>query len=225
VRRYLATSSAIFNAGIQELEVDLRNPFAALAIPHFLEDARKVPSFTEMELRQIATAGLAERSEAGLISVLQINLGCRVQEVAMLRVSDVHLDTEIPHVEIKQHLEHSRRLKTGKFSERVLPLIGVSLDAVRLTMATPRGDGWLFPAINKKNPSDAVNAWLRKVLGGKPGSHMARHSFETRLILAKTDQRLIDCVMGHKLKGQGAAYFSGYSLEDLAEAIEKIAIH
>jgi integrase len=223
VRRYIATLSAIMNAGIQELELDLKNPFAALSIPHFLEDAKTIPSLSEVELMQIAAAGLTQKTEQGLIATMQIETGCRVAEIAALRTGDVHIDAPVPHVCIVQHLEHSRRLKTGKASERTLPLIGCTLAAARLALASADG-GWIFPKINKKNPSDAVNVWLRKVLGGKPGSHMARHTLETRLILAKIDQRLIDSVLGHKLRGQGAAYFSGFGLADLAAAIEKVAI-
>jgi hypothetical protein len=35
---------------------------------------------------------------------------------------------------------------------------------------------------------------------------------ESRLILARTDQRLIDTLLGHKTGGMGSVYFSGYSL-------------
>jgi hypothetical protein len=47
---------------------------------------------------------------------------------------------------------------------------------------------------------------------------------ETRLILARTDQRLIDTILGHKTGGVGSVYFSGYSLADLAEALARIAL-
>jgi hypothetical protein len=47
---------------------------------------------------------------------------------------------------------------------------------------------------------------------------------ETRLILARTEQRLIDTIMGHKTGGMGSVYFSGYSLADLAEALQRVAL-
>jgi hypothetical protein len=47
---------------------------------------------------------------------------------------------------------------------------------------------------------------------------------ESRLILARTDQRLIDTLLGHKTGGMGSVYFSGYSLSDLAEALGRIAL-
>jgi hypothetical protein len=78
VRRYINTISAIFSVGILEFELDLKNPFAGLTIPNFLEDAEDIPSFTEDELRQIATAGLAQKTDAGLVATMQIETGCRI---------------------------------------------------------------------------------------------------------------------------------------------------
>jgi integrase len=224
VKRYFGTICAIFSTAILELELNFANPFSSHTIPNAGRDAKVIPSFSETELRQIATAGLGSVVEAGLIATMQINLGCRVHEIAALRIEDIHLNCEIPHISIREHHAHGRTLKTGRFSERTLPLLGCSLEATRVALAGAKDGGWLFARIDKRNPASTVNKWLRKVLGGKPGSHQTRHSFETKLILAKTDQRLIDCTMGHKLKGQGATYFSGYGLEDLAEALARIAL-
>jgi integrase len=225
VKRYLATLSAIFSVAILEFEVDLRNPFSALTIPKFLEDAKDIPPFSADELKMIAAAGLAQKTEQGLIAAMQVETGCRVAEIAVLRISDIQLESSTPYVEIKQHLEHSRRLKTGKASERTLPLLGVSLAATRLALGAGDDSGWLFPKINKKNPSDSVNSWLGKVLGGNRGSHSARRSMETRLVLAGIDQRIVDAILGHAPQAKmGSVYFSGFSLADLAEAMEKVAL-
>ena len=223
VRRYLNTISAIYSVGILEFELNLKNPFAGLTIPNFLEDSKEVPSFTNAELRQIATAALAQKTDAALVACMQIETGCRVTEIAMLRIEDLHLDAPIPYVDIKEHKEHGRRLKTSG-SSRVLPLIGVSLQAARLALASAKDDGWLFSSISKKNPGSTVLRWLSRTLGGKRGTHSSRHSMETRLILAGTNQRLTDTIMGHKTEGMGSIYFSGFSLKDLAGALEKVAI-
>ena len=224
VKRYMNTISAIMTVGILELELDLKNPFSGLTIPKFLEDAKNIDSFTEDELRQIATAGLTQKIEPGLIATMQIETGCRVAEIALLRTEDVCLDAPIPHIKIVEHKELQRTLKTGKSAERSLPLLGVSLEAARLARASANEDGWLFPRIGKGNPASTVNRWLRRTLGGNPGSHSSRHSMESRLILARTDQRLIDTLLGHKTRGMGSVYFSGYSLSDLAEALGRIAL-
>jgi integrase len=222
IRRYLATISAAVSVAILEFELDQRNPFASLTIPNYLEDARVIPSFSEDELRQIADAGLAQKIEPGLIATMQIETGCRVAEIALLRIEDVHLDGPIPYVEIKEHREHGRRLKTGKSSERVLPLLGCSLEATRIALGLEAGGGRLFPRIAKSNPASTVNRWLVRTLGEGKASHQTRHAMETRLVLARTDQRLIDQILGHKTGGMGSVYFSGYSLADIFKALARI---
>jgi integrase len=224
IKRYLATISAIFSVAILEFEMDRTNPFAGMVIPRLLEDAKVVPSFSEVELRQIAAAGLDQQIEAGLIATMQIETGARVAEIASLRVEDVHLDAEIPWLDIKEHREHGRRLKTGKGSERALPLLGVSLAAARIAYAATDGKGWLFGK-PKINPASTVNRWIVRTLGQSAGrSHSFRHSMESRLVRVGTGQRIIDSILGHATPGMGSVYFSGYSLAELAEALARIAL-
>jgi integrase len=224
IRRYLATISAAVSVAILEFELDTRNPFASLTIPNYLEDARVIPSFSDDELRLISDAGLTQKIEPGLIATMQVETGCRVAEIALLRIEDVHLDEPIPYVSIVEHRDHGRRLKTGKSSERALPLLGVSLEATRLALGLAIGGGRLFPRIAKSNPASTVNRWLVRTLGEGKASHQTRHAMETRLVLARTDQRLIDSILGHKAGGMGAVYFSGYSLADIAGALSKITL-
>jgi integrase len=224
VRRNMAVLSAIYNLGVLEYELDLKNPFAAQKIPDMLTDAREVPSFTNSELRQIATAALTQKTTEALIPCLQIETGARISEIAMLRIEDLRLDDEIPNVRIVQHLEHARRLKTGKSSERVLPLVGVSLDAARIALGFAEGDGWLFK-ISHKLPSSRVNEWLSQTLHSRAASHSLRHSLETRLVRAGVDQRIVDAILGHAPQAKtGSIYFSGYGLPDIAAALAKIAL-
>jgi hypothetical protein len=82
VRRYINTISAIFSVGILEFELDLKNPFAGLTIPDFLEDSKEVPSFTDAELRKIAAAALAQKTDAALVAAMQVETGARVKEIA-----------------------------------------------------------------------------------------------------------------------------------------------
>jgi integrase len=224
VKRYLGVLSAVFAVGLLEFEIESKNPFSSLAIPNAGKDAKVIPSFSDAELRQIADAALgsAERVSEGLIAAMQIETGARVSEIALLRTSDVHLDAPVPFIDIVEHLAHGRRLKTSG-SSRVLPLVGVSLQAARLALAASKGSEWLFPA-GRGKPLAKVNPWLCRVLGGKHGSHEARHAMESRLILAGTNQRLTDWILGHSTPGMGSLYFSGFSISDLANALGKIAI-
>jgi len=101
---------------------------------------------------------------------MQIETGCRVAEIALLRTEDLHLDAPIPYVRIIQHLEHSRRLKTGKNAERSLPLVGVSLRPTA-ARAAANDDGWLFLRIGKgtqRAPSTAGSSALSEGRRGEP---------------------------------------------------------
>ena len=42
--------------------------------------------------------------------------------------------------------------------------------------------------------------------------------------LAGANQRLADTILGHTPEAMGSIYFSGFSLKDLAGALEKVAI-
>ena len=205
VRRNMAVLSAIFNIGILEYEIDAKNPFAAHKIPNLFEDARKVLSFSETELRQIADAALSQKKPEGLICAMLINLGCRVSEVAMLRRGDLHPDAEIPYVDIREHKEHQRTLKKGKASERILPLLGVSLQAARLARASAKDGGWLFD-IGHRNPSAQVNRWLVRNFGEEAGrSHSFRHSLETRLVWQRLISASLTPLSGIRRKRKWAA--------------------
>jgi integrase len=210
-KKYLNFLVTIYNTGILEFELHAKNPFSSLKIPNLNEDAKDVPSFTDLELGQIASVALDQKTEQGLIFTMQIETGCRIAEITNLRLENVHLDAPIPYVDIRLHLEHGKRLKTGKDSERVLPLVGVTLEAARVASANAGGSPWLFPkaATRRTHPSGKVNKWIAKAIGPGKNSHSARHSLETRLVLAKTDQRLVDAIMGHKAEAKmGSVYFS-----------------
>jgi integrase len=142
---------------------------------------------------------------------------------------------EIPYIYVREHPELKRTIKTGEAGERKLPLLGAGLIAVQEALdqhPEGSGDGWLFPSLirSKNYAGNKVNEWLLETIGSEDGerknSHSFRHSTETRLVLAKVDQRLVDAIIGHKPQAKmGSVYFSGYRLEDFVEALNLIAIH
>jgi integrase len=113
VKRYLGVLSAVFAVGLLEFEIELNNPFSSLVIPNVGKDAKIVPSMSQAELRLIAEAAMAQKVSEGLIAAMQIETGARVSEIALLRSDDVRLDSPIPFIDIVEHLEHGRRLKTA----------------------------------------------------------------------------------------------------------------
>lgn len=154
-------------------------------------------------------------AEARCIMLGMINTGYRPSEGAMLTSAQIRLDTDVPHIKIEAV---GRTLKTDS-SERVIPLVGVSLDAFR---AFPNG----FPRY-ADNPSlsDTINKFLRenKLLQTESHSlYSLRHSFEDRLLAAGVDERIRMDLMGHQIKRE--RYGAGGDLEHLQRVVKLIAL-
>lgn len=133
----------------------------------------------------------------------------------MLTEAQIKLDAAVPHIKIEGV---GRQLKTPH-SERIIPLVGVSLEAFK---QFPNG----FPRY-ADNPglSATVNKFLREnglLEGDGHSMYSLRHSFEDRLLAAGVDERIRRDLMGHSLNRE--RYGSGASLTQMQEIIKKIAI-
>jgi hypothetical protein len=154
-------------------------------------------------------------AEARCIMLGMINTGYRPSEGAMLTSDQIRLDANIPHVKIEPV---GRTLKT-KSSKRVIPLVGISLEAFR---QFPNG----FPRY-ADNPglSDTLNKFMRenKLLEtDKHSLYSLRHSFEDRLLAAGIDERIRMDLMGHQIKRE--RYGAGADLEHLQRVVQLIAL-
>lgn len=152
--------------------------------------------------------------EARAVLLGMINTGYRPSEGAMLTRPQIRLEANVPHIKIEPV---GRQLKTPH-SERVIPLVGISLEAFR---AYPDG----FPRYTD-NPglSDTVNKYLRtnKLLETDGHSfYSLRHSFEDRMLRAGIDERVRRDLMGHTLNRE--RYGDGGGLDFLQGEVRKVA--
>lgn len=176
------------------------------------------PPFSEAWIREklLGEGALARlNAEARAILLGMVNTGYRPSEGAMLTAAQIKLDAAVPHIKIEGV---GRQLKTPH-SERIIPLVGVSLEAFR---QFPNG----FPRY-ADNPglSATVNKFLRTnglMEGDGHSMYSLRHSFEDRLLAAGVDERIRRDLMGHSLNRE--RYGSGASLTQMQEIIKKIAI-
>lgn len=182
------------------------------------DDQGQRPSFTEDWIRSNlvqgnALAGL--NTEARCILLGMVNTGYRPSEGAGLLPEHIHLDCDHPHIEI---LPVGRALKS-KYSRRIIPLCGVSLEAFK---SCPDA----FPRYrNRQGLSNIVNKYLRNNFDlPSPGHTMysLRHSFEDRLLHADADDRIRRDLMGHRLNRE--RYGEGASLAKLHEVVSRIAL-
>jgi integrase len=231
VRRILSVISAVVNFTIREKGLDCRNPFEAVKIAGEGRDSETRDPFTREELLTISGAAFVKNDDRAWIAALQVETGLRMSEAALLRVEDIHLDGgPIPYIDIKEHFEHGRGLKTGDISARLVPLQGCALWAVRQALAHAGGSQWLFPRVGESQKPDRadlaterVNGWIRS-LGIDRTSHCFRHAMIDRLLNADISEKLAMRLTGHAKGTIHDKYGSGFTLQKYADALAKVVL-
>ncbi|CAM8671112.1 Integrase, catalytic domain containing protein [Paracoccaceae bacterium] len=182
------------------------------------EDADHRPPFTEKWIREKLLApgaldGLNPEARAILLGM--VNTGYRPSEGSQLTAAQIRLDGPVPYISIEPVI---RALKT-KHSKRIIPLVGVSLEAFK---AFPNG----FPRYaDSPTLSATINKYLREngLLETLDHSlYSLRHSFEDRMLAANVDERIRRDLMGHAL--QRMRYGDGAAMEHLQSVVASIAL-
>ncbi len=187
-----------------------------LALPKEEAAIRRAFSVAWISDKLLAPGALnGMNGEARAILLGMVNTGYRPSEGAGLTRSQIRLDANIPHISIEPN---GRTLKTSA-SRRVIPLLGVSLEAFR---AFPDG----FPRY-ADNPSlsDTINKYLRENGLLETENHTLyglRHAFEDRMLRAGVDERIRRDLMGHSL--QRERYGAGADLTQLHDTLSALAI-
>lgn len=149
----------------------------------------------EKILRPGALDGL--NPEARAILLVMINTGCRPSEIAGLSPEEIVLDGPVPYIMIRNNIH--RQLKSDP-SKRDIPLVGVSLEAVR-----DFPHGFAHYRAKPSTLSATVNKYLRENGLLESESHVMyslRHSFEDRMLGAGIDDRIRRELFGHSLGRQ-----------------------
>lgn len=134
----------------------------------------------------------------------------------MLTTDQIHLSGKVPHITIEPV---DRQLKSA-YARRVIPLVGLSLEAFRAN-----ADG--FPRYRASNASlsATVNKFLRENgLLETPGHSMysLRHAFEDRMLAAGFDDRIRRDLFGHRLDRE--RYGKGATIEQMHGLLQAIAL-
>ncbi len=202
-------------------EEERPNPFRNL---NFRENdavkEKKTPPFENEWVRnKILVPGVLDgiNEQAKIIAYALIETGCRPSEIANLDPkNDICLDHAVPHIRIRPH---ERMEKKTASSLREIPLVGISLEAMRHAR-----EG--FPHYYDRN--DLLSASLNKIFrnrGLMPSDqhviYSFRHSFEKRMQEAGIDYALRCLLMGHAT--DRPAYGDGGSLEYRRDELLKIA--
>ncbi|MDG4648029.1 tyrosine-type recombinase/integrase [Roseibacterium sp. SDUM158017] len=213
VKRELGLLRTMISYGARELGLlDLVNPFEKLPIEGATAaTGARVSAREKVDPLPPKVAAAMRIKLAGdllLIWRLLEGTGCRLGEVTGLRVSDVRLDAESPHLRIEWH--EGRRLKTLS-SIRSVPLVGDALEAAKEALAAAAGGDFLFPRYARERGADAASAALMKHLRGfttdkRHKVHSLRHGMKDRMRKAGVDKAAQDVVLGHAAPNIGETY-------------------
>lgn len=223
VRRELRQLRAIAQMCITEAELNRPNPFSAVNIPNEGKDAKDTKVPTDAELKEIAVKFLNDPSPTALIILMQLETGTRVGEISGLKLSDVVLDHETPHIDLKDN--EWRTLKNDS-AARFIPLVGVALHAAKNAIAIHSGkhEG-LFPNYAKPRGNDSASAAVNKRLKDWGiTSHCFRHAMKDRLRNADVTKDIRDEIQGHGSGDMDDTYGKGRMLKKKREDLLKVAI-
>ena len=156
--------------------------------------------------------------EARLIAYMMIETGARMSEIATLEAEDFKLEGDYPHLMIFER--EGRILKTGN-SNRILPLVGISLEAAKIA---EKVGGFPHYRPRRKGLSTTLNKFCRENQFFEAGQSMysIRHSFEDRMKEADVDVEMRKYLMGHEIDRE--KYGSFASLKKKWEAVKKIEL-
>ena len=221
IKRIFSTIRAVFNLTIQEQGLGCSNAFANTFLPSDERPKRAVISPEDIKRVQDVCLDIAD--ERRLLIALISDTGMRLSEAVGLVWDDIKLNHEFPHIDIKPH--PWRRLKTSS-SKRLIPLVGASLEAVKI-MHRQCDNSFLFKSYasedgcNGNSCSATLNKWLKQYV---PDAviHSFRHSFRDRLRNAGVQSEMIDQLGGWSRQSVGQGYGNGYDLSKLHEAIQSI---
>ena len=188
------------------------NPFARVRLKEEVEIAR-VPLEREQIEALIVPGALPKLHEDFVLLIrLLVNMGMRPVEAIGLELCDIDLKHQVPHVHVRKNAV--RGLKTDH-SERLLPLLGVSLDAAEDLVVQ---GGWGKRLGKNMYATSVINKALRK----SGIVYSLRHWFQDQLTKRDVVDRAQAQLMGHKF--QRPKYGYGKDLTELREIIEPFAI-
>lgn len=225
VKRIINSVKAVFNVILKEKELTKNNPFDSPRIPGLGKDALERNPFSASELITLSQACKSKDDDMRWLIALQMDLGCRLGEVAGLSLDDIKLDSTIPYVSIKPH--EWRTLKT-KGSKRDVPLVGMSLWAAhRIVSSATKGQVHAFPRYTDNKTcrataaSGALNSWI-KSQGVETTTHGFRHAMRDRLRAVNAPSPIQDAVGGWGKQTIGDNYGHGHYLETLKGWLDKV---
>lgn len=199
--------------------IEATNPFARIRLKDDVQVSR-LPFDRAQIIASVQPNALGKLGpEFICLYHLLVNIGMRPVEAIGLELDDVILEYDIPHVHVRKNA--TRGLKTAH-SERLLPLLGVSLWAARELVDV---GGWGKRLGKNMYATSIINRNLRDsglVTDKRQSLYSLRHWFQDQLTKRDVVDRAQAQLMGHKF--QRPKYGYGKDLSELRDIIAPFAI-
>ncbi|MDG2628848.1 site-specific integrase [Vibrio parahaemolyticus] len=155
--------------------------------------------------------------------------GCRLNEIAQLRVCDVHLGNE-PTLNIND--DHDDKKLKNSSSKRVLPVTAPLLNLLsELIAGRGKNEHLFYLPYSKQNgyagkPSKYFSELLKSLDIKGVSFHSLRHYVVTELFNAGVKEELIGSLMGHSVGKltTGKIYLSGFSYNNKLKALDMLSV-
>ena len=222
IKRIFSTVRAVFNLTIQEQGLRFPNAFANTFLPS--DERPKRAIISPKNIKRVQKVCLEIADERRLLIALISDTGMRLSEAVGLVWDDVALVHEYPHIDLKPH--PWRRLKTSS-SKRLVPLVGASLEAVKV-MHRQCDNSFLFKSYasedgcNGNSCSATLNKWLKQHVSDAV-IHSFRHSFRDRLRNAGVQSEMIDQLGGWSRQTVGQGYGMGFAIANLFSSMPQLS--
>lgn len=226
VRRTINVLRAAFQFAIHDKALTLPNVWNSLPIRGEGDDIEARRPFSLAELDTLARLCREADDSRRWLLALQADTGTRLGEVVGLRLEDLRLDAEVPHLVL---CEYPGRTLKNKNSARLIPLLGLAKwAACRVVETAKPGQVHAFPdyvrhdsldrMINANAASGALNKWLR-AHGLDHGTHDFRHAFKDRMRNALVPEGIQKAVGGWGRLTHADGYGDGHLLRVLHDGL------
>ncbi len=240
LRKRVGNMRGLLNRAFLDLEYSGLNPFAKHRLKGNGSVTDRLPFNKAMLAAIDSHLANSTRLKAETKQVLRImrNTGASPKEIGGLVLADVSLDGKIPYMWVRVNAQ--RGIKSPA-RDRQIPLVGVSLEAMKDAVKRAEGDGKspdtvkLFTGFGGKTGQDAklISKNVNKAVHAagiqkskRLSAYSYRHTLAEAMRSAGIPQHIHDRIMGHTAPGIAGRYGSPRArLSEARDALERALEH
>ena len=219
--RMLGVVRTAINHAIVEHSLNIPNVFTNLRIKGAGASKLDRLPLSDTQVVHLETAYSNDTTAWALFVCLR-DTGCRVSEIAGLRIKDCDTDKGCLTISLTPW----RTLKTNN-SRRSVPLSPEAIKALEEEFQGKDPEALLFPRYAKERGGDNCSAMLMKrlrtiITDKKLTMHSLRHRMKDKLRNTGCPEAISMAILGHGSNTVAANYGSGYALDVMREHMEKV---